>query len=165
MNYNLLFDNNLNFYYILIGSGIILSCSLYYLFKNNNTENLNNINTEIKNNQDIIDLSDEIVDAIAESASEADIASDYQYSLDSLSDMEIDTTELDLFFMPNIDPEIVSIHELKHFEISSLYREELEASYITDEELEEILGIFSVEDLCTNDINESILLIITNLIM
>lgn len=167
MNYNLLFDNNLNFYYILIGSGIILSCSLYYLFKINNTENLNNINTETTNNQDIIALSDEIIDAIADSdfESESDAISDYQSSFDSESTIEIDTTELDLFFMPNVDLDIVSIYELKHFEINSLYREEIEASYITDEKLEEIIGIFSFEDLCTNDINESILLIITNLIL
>jgi hypothetical protein len=164
MNYNLLFDNNLNFYYILIGSGIILSCSLYYLFKINNTENLN-INTETINNQDIIVISDEIIDAIADSDFESDIASDYQSSFDSQSTIEIDTTELDLFFMPNVDIDVFSIYELKHFEISSLYREELEASYITDEELEDIIGIFSVEDLCTNDINESILLIITNYIL
>ena len=165
MNYNLLFDNNnLNFYYILIGSGIILSCSLYYLFKNNNTENLN-INTETKNNEDIPNISNEIIDAITDSDFESDNASDYQSPFDSDSSIEIDTNELDLFFMPNVDTDVCSIHELKHFEISSLYREEIEASYITDEELEDIISIFSVEDLCTNDINESILLIITNLIM
>lgn len=164
MNYNLIFDNNFNFYYILIGSGFILSCSLYYLFKNNNIENLN-INTEIKNNEDIPHISNEIIDAITDSDFESDNASDYLSPFDCESNIEIYTDELDLFFMPNIDPNICSIHELKHFEICSLYREELEASYVTDEELEEILGIFSVEDLCTNDINESILLIITNLIM
>jgi hypothetical protein len=167
MNYNLLFDNNLNFYYILIGSGIILSCSLYYLFKINNTENLNNINTETTNNQDIIVLSDKITDAIADSDLESDIASDSQSSFDSESEstIEIDTTELDLFFMPNVDLDVVSIYELKHFEINSLYRKEIEANNITDEKLEEIIGIFSFEDLCTNDINESIILIITNLIL
>jgi hypothetical protein len=35
MNSNLIFDTNLNIYYILIGSGIILSFSLYYLINNN----------------------------------------------------------------------------------------------------------------------------------
>src|SRR5229473_425745 len=140
MNYNLLTDNNLNFYYILIGSGIILSCSLYYLFKNN-----------------------EILDAITDSDFESDIASDYQTPFDSQSTIEIDPTELDLFFMPNVDIDEFSIHELKHFEICSLYSEEIEANNITYEALENIIGIFSVEDLCTNDINESILLIITHL--
>src|SRR6267154_1723273 len=144
MNYNLLTDNNLNFYYILIGSGIILSCSLYYLFKNNNTENLN-INTETINNEDIIVISNEILDAITDSDFESDIASDYQTPFDSQSTIEIDPTELE------------------HFEICSLYSEEIEANNITYEALENIIGIFSVEDLCTNDINESILLIITHL--
>lgn len=164
MNYNLIFDNNFNLYYILIGSGIILSCSLYYLLKKNNTENLN-INTEIKNNEDIPHISDEIIETMTDSDYESDNASDYLSPFDCERNIEIYTDELDLFFMPNIDTNVCSIHELKHYEISSLYREELEASHITDEKLEEILGIFSVEDLCTNDINESILLIIINLIL
>jgi hypothetical protein len=162
MNYNLLTDNDLNFYYILIASGIILSCSLYYLLKKNNTENLNR-NTETINNEDMTTISNEILDAITDSDFESDMASDYQTPFDSQSTIEIDPTELDLFFMPNVDIDQFSIHELKHFEICSLYSEEMEAYHITDEELENIIGIFSVEDLCTNDINDSILLIITNL--
>jgi len=162
MNYNLLTDNDLNFYYILIASGIILSCSLYYLLKKNNTENLNR-NTETINNEDMTTISNEILDAITDSDFESDMASDYQTPFDSQSTIEIDPTELDLFFMPNVDIDQFSIHELKHFEICSLYSEEMEAYHITDEELENIIGIFSVEDLCTNDINESILLIITHL--
>jgi hypothetical protein len=162
MNYNLLTDNDLNFYYILIASGIILSCSLYYLLKKNNTENLNR-NTETINNEDMTTISNEILDAITDSDFESDMASDYQTPFDSQSTIDIDPTELDLFFMPNVDIDQFSIHELKHFEICSLYSEEMEAYHITDEELENIIGIFSVEDLCTNDINDSILLIITNL--
>lgn len=162
MNYNLLTDNDLNFYYILIASGIILSCSLYYLLKKNNTENLNR-NTETINNEDMTIISNDILDAITDSDFESDMASDYQTPFDSQSTIEIDPTELDLFFMPNVDIDQFSIHELKHFEICSLYSEEMEAYHITDEELENIIGIFSVEDLCTNDINDSILLIITHL--
>jgi hypothetical protein len=162
MNYNLLTDNDLNFYYILIASGIILSCSLYYLLKKNNTENLNR-NTETINNEDMTTISNEILDAITDSDFESDMASDYQTPFDSQSTIDIDPTELDLFFMPNVDIDQFSIHELKHFEICSLYSEEMEAYHITDEELENIIGIFSVEDLCTNDINDSILLIITHL--
>jgi hypothetical protein len=162
MNYNLLTDNDLNFYYILIASGIILSCSLYYLLKKNNTENLNK-NTETINNEDMIGISNDILDAITDSDFESDMASDYQTPFDSQSTIDIDPTELDLFFMPNVDIDQFSIHELKHFEICSLYSEEMEAYHITDEELENIIGIFSVEDLCTNDINDSILLIITHL--
>jgi hypothetical protein len=162
MNYNLLTDNDLNFYYILIASGIILSCSLYYLLKKNNIENLNR-NTETINNEDMTIISNEILDAITDSDFESDMASDYQTPFDSQSTIEIDPTELDLFFMPNVDIDQFSIHELKHFEICSLYSEEMEAYHITDEELENIIGIFSVEDLCTNDINDSILLIITHL--
>ena len=164
MNYNLIFDNDLNFYYILIGSGIILSCSLYYLFKNNNTKNLN-INTETKNNEDIPQISNDIIDYISDSDFESDNVSEYLSPFDCERNAEVYMDELDLFFMPNVDTDVCSIHELKHFEICSLYREEMEASYVTEEELENILSIFSPEDLCTNDINESILLIITNLIM
>jgi len=35
MNSNLFFENDLNIYYILIGSGLFLSFSLYYLIRNN----------------------------------------------------------------------------------------------------------------------------------
>ena len=114
MNYNLLIDNNLNFYYILIGSGIILSCSLYYLFKSNNTENLN-INTDIINNEDIIVISNENIDAIIDSDFETDTVSDYQSSIDSQSTIDIDIKELDLFFMPFVDFDVCSIQELKYF--------------------------------------------------
>jgi Glu-tRNA(Gln) amidotransferase subunit E-like FAD-binding protein len=65
--------------------------------------------------------------------------------------------------MPNVDLDVCSIYELKHFEISSLYSDEISYYGITEEELIEMIGIFDIDQLLTNDINDSILLIITHL--
>jgi hypothetical protein len=65
--------------------------------------------------------------------------------------------------MPNVDLDVCSIYELKLFEISSLYSDEISYYGITEEELIEMIGIFDIDQLLTNDINDSILLIITHL--
>jgi hypothetical protein len=65
--------------------------------------------------------------------------------------------------MPNVDLDVCSIEELKLFEISSLYSDEISYYGITEEELIEMIGIFDIDQLLTNDINDSILLIITHL--
>jgi hypothetical protein len=52
-------DNNLFDYGILIGCGLILGCSVYYLIRSNNIANLPNLpnNTEALTNPDIETIS------------------------------------------------------------------------------------------------------------
>src|SRR6266700_2861713 len=128
MNYNnLLLDNNLDFYYILIGSGLILGCSLYYLFIRNNTQ------IPIKNMEPF--TNEEIENIITDSDFDTDIESDHETSFDSQSILsEVDIEDLDLFFFPNVDLEVCEISELKFFEINSIYSEEIAANGITEEE-------------------------------
>src|SRR6266576_3497038 len=139
MNYNnLLLDNNLDFYYILIGSGLILGCSLYYLFIRNNTQ------IPIKNMEPF--TNENIDNFITDSDFDTDIESDHETSFDSQSILsEVDIEDLDLFFFPNVDLEVCDISELKFFEINSIYSEEI-----------------SDNELCTNFINDVILILINN---
>jgi hypothetical protein len=65
--------------------------------------------------------------------------------------------------MPNVDLDVCSIYELKLFEISSIYSQEIFDNGITEAELIEMIGIFDFDQLCTNEINETILFIITHL--
>jgi hypothetical protein len=180
MNYNLLFDNNNNLtdYGILIGCGLILSLSLYYLIRSNYTatpipsQNMEAFTTEeieaiinenavtIMNNDNIDAIIDNI-DAIIDSDSDTDVESDYQSISDNESILDIDINELDLFFMPNVDFNVCSIQELKFFEISSLYYREIAEKAVTDEELMDLICYFSDAELATNSINDFILLVIS----
>lgn len=169
---NLILDNSLNNYWILIGSGLILTFSIYYFFLSNNTNLLQNIeaitNEEIEAifNDNAVNVINANIDDFTDSDLDTEIASDNDSTFGSESEWdfeEIDLKELDLFFMPNVDLDVCSIYELKHFEISSLYSDEISYYGITEEELIEMIGIFDIDQLLTNDINDSILLIITHL--
>jgi hypothetical protein len=177
MNNNLLFDNNLTEYGILIGLGLILGCSLIYLIRNNytatptrNMEALTNQEIEaIVNENSVTVIQNENIDAIIDSDSDTDLTSDYESIFDneSISDdesiPEVDFTDLDLFYMPNVDFNVCSIQELKFFEISSLYSRELAEKLVTEEELMELICYFTDIQLATNSINDFILLVISNL--
>jgi len=151
MNYNnLLLDNNLDFYYILIGSGLILGCSLYYLFIRNNTQipikNMEpftneEIETIMNENENMVPFTNGNIDNfITDSDFDTDIESDHETSFDSQSILsEVDIEDLDLFFFPNVDLEVCDISELKFFEINSIYSEEIAANGITEEELRGII--------------------------
>jgi len=177
MTNNLIIENNadLTFYGILIGtgvlitSGIILGITLYCLQRRNNTnypitnmepiineeiEVIKRENTTTNENVNINDMNNSDLDNSSDSSSD-------EGTIDSQSTIDVDTEELDLFFMPNVDLDVYSIYELKHFEISSLYSQEMLDHGISEEELYNIIGIFTEADLLTNDINESILLVIT----
>ena len=173
MNNYLTYNNELYFYYLLIGTGIIISCSLYYFIRSNNTDNLIK-NIEPLTNEEIeeilaensMTISNENIDIIDNDYfidTESDYQTDSQSSIDSQSTIDIDVNDLDLFFMPDVDLNVVSLYELKLFEISSIFRQEILDNGITEEELIDMISIFPVEDLCTNTINEAILLIINNL--
>jgi hypothetical protein len=170
MNYNLLFDNNLTDYGILIGCGLILGCSLIYLIRSNyipyrNIEALTNEEIEaIVNENAVTIITNENIDAIIDSDSDTEVASDYQSTSDNESILDFDFTDLDLFFMPNVDFDVCSIQELKFFEISSIYYREIAEKLVTDEELKEIIGVFTDIELATNSINDLILLVISYII-
>ena len=160
MTNNLLFDNNLDFYGILIGSGLILSCSIYYLIKSNytaiptkNMEPLTNEEIETIINENMEPISNENVeDFITDSDFETDIASDYQstFDSDSTSDFESILNDPDIFFMPNVDFDVCPIEELKFFEFNSLYAREIVEHSITEEDIMEFIYSFSKEELATN---------------
>jgi hypothetical protein len=150
MENNFLLDNNLNLYFILIGSGLILGCSLYYIIRSNYTaipsKNMEAFTYEeieaiFNENENITTISNESIDKfITDSDYYTDSESDHDTSFDSQSILsEIDTTDLDLFFMPNVDLEVCDISELKFFEINSIYSKEIEASGITQDELRRII--------------------------
>jgi hypothetical protein len=165
MNYNLLIDNNLNLYGILISSGFILGCSIYYLIKSNytaipsqNIETITNEDIEGIINENVVTIvTNDNIEAIIDSESDTDYASDYQSTFDSDSSLEIDITDLNLFFMPNVDLNVCSIQELKVYEWTSIFAKELEENFVTEEELMDAVWIIPEELLFTNEINDLIL--------
>lgn len=168
MNNNWLFDNNLTDYGILIGSGLILGYSLYYLIYRNytaipstNLEPLTPEEIEAIINENVEPISNANIDNfITDSDFDTDVDSNFQSTFDNESIFD-EITDPDLFFMPNVDLDVCSIQELKLFEISSIYNQEIAAHGVTEQELIEIIDLFSVPELFTNSINDLILLIIT----
>src|SRR5712664_3224439 len=164
MIYNFLLNNNLTDYSILIGCGLILGCSLFYLIKSNytaipstNIEALTNAEIEaIINENAVTIINNENIDAIIDSDSDTDVASDYQSTSDNESISDVDLTDLDLFFMPDVDLNVCSIQELKFFEISSIFHREIAEKMVTDEELMDLICYMAESDLTTNWINDFI---------
>jgi hypothetical protein len=171
MNLNLLFDNNLTNYDIFIGCGIILGCTLFYLIKSNyttilpkNIEALTNEEIEaIVNENAVTIINNENIDAIIDSDSDTDVESDYQSTFDTESILDVDITDLDLFFMPDVDFNVCSIQELKLLEINSIFSREIAEHFVTEEQLIELIYSFTDIELATNSINDFILLVITNM--
>ena len=169
MNYNLLFDNNLTEYGVLISCGLILGCTLFYLIKSKytaipskNLEALTNEEIEAIINENAVTIgNNENIDAFIDTDSETDVEYDYQSISDNESISDFDITDLDLFFMPNVDFDVCSIQELKFFEISSLFYREIAEKAVTDEELMDLICYFSDAELLTNSINDFILLVIS----
>jgi hypothetical protein len=173
MNYNLLSDNNLTDYGILIGCGLILACSLFYLIRSNYTaipsENIEALTNEeieaIVNENAVTIINNENIYAIIDndSDSDTDVASEYLSTSDNESILDVDPIDQDLFFMPNVDFDVCSIQELKFFEISSIYHREIAEKLVTDEELMDLICYLPENDLATNWINDFILLVISNM--
>jgi hypothetical protein len=171
---NLLLNKNLFDYGIIIGCGLILGCSVYYLIKNNytptptkNMEPLTYEEIETIMNENIETISNENVeDFITDSDFETDIASDYISEYDSASTADLDEimNDPDLYFiphfeskfkdvefiMPDVDFNVCPIEELKLYEFCSLYGKEMAEHSVTEEEMMEIISIFSEKDLATN---------------
>jgi hypothetical protein len=188
MSNTLLSNNNLFDYNILIGCGFILGCSLLYLIRSNytailykNKEALTNQEIEAIINENAVTITNnENIDAIIDSDSDSDTDVDYQStfdsesSSDSSSDFENILNDPDLYFlpyveslfssekfiMPDVDFNVCPIEELKLYEFCSLFSREMAEHSVTEEELMELISIFSKEQLATNWINDLILAII-----
>lgn len=169
-NTNLLFDNTLTYYGILIGCGVILGCSfsLYQLIRSNyttipskNIVDFTNEEIEAIVKENAIVVSDSDYDS--ESDHDTEVLFDYQSTSDTESSSDDDIADLDLFYMPNVDFDVCSIQELKFFEISSLYYKEIAANNVTDEELMQLICYLTEDQLLTNKINNFIYHIITTM--
>src|SRR5712664_369258 len=185
MNYNLLTDYILTFYGLLTSLGLLVGSLLYTLIRYNYiklpsynidspsanigapSDNIgspsNNIGSPSDNSEDpsdnreepsdnrevssdtIVPSSNNIESIITDDDSESETDSDSKDTIDSQSTVDLNEN---------------SIHELKHFEISSLFSQQIAANHITDDELDDIIGLFSDSDLLTNDVNDLILAII-----
>ena len=179
---NLLSNNYLFDYGIVIGSGVILGCSVYYLIRGNNTVNLPN-NTEALITQEIEAIDNEnkvhnsnIIDSLTESESEIetdyDNISDYENA--DIADFDEILKDPDLYFLPPFDPkfrtvefimpdvdfDVCSIEELKLYEFCSLFSKEMDEHDITEEDMMEIICMFPKEELATNWINDLLLAIV-----
>jgi hypothetical protein len=169
---NLLLNNNLFGYGIIIGCGLSLGCSVYYLIKSNNiakipnnTEALRNQAAEAINNENIVPNSN-IEDIITDSDSETDNASDYLSEYDSASTADFDEiiNDPDIlvlprfeskfkdveFIMPDVDFNVCPIEELKLYEFCSLFGKEMAEHSVTEKEMMEIISLFSEKELATN---------------
>ena len=146
---NLILDNSLNFYYIFIASGLILTFSVYYLFLSNNTNQHQNIEAitneeiEVILNENAVNVINANIDDFTDSDYDTELDSEYLSTFDSDSDSTSDNESIinqDTFFMPNVDFDVCPIEELKHFEFTSLYAREIAEHYISDEEIWEFLS-------------------------
>nr|YP_009504193.1 hypothetical protein [Lactarius hatsudake]AWX52890.1 hypothetical protein [Lactarius hatsudake] len=186
MTNTLLSNNNLLDYGILIGCGLILGCSVYYLIRSNyianlptNTEALTNQEIEAIINENAITVTNnENIDAIIDDDSDfsTDVDSQSVSNLDwaSLSDFDEILADQELWFlpwfdgllnpgefiMPDVDFNICPIEELKLYELSSLFSREMAEHSVSEEDLRELISMFTVEDLATNWINDAILCLI-----
>jgi hypothetical protein len=86
INNNLFMDNELTLYTILIGSGLILGCTLYYLISSHytsipskNMAAITNENREVISNEEIEAIINEEIATISDSETETetDIESDF----------------------------------------------------------------------------------------
>jgi hypothetical protein len=179
-----LLSNNFNFfgYGILIGCGLTLGCSVYYLLISNNTGNIPN-NTEPLTNQQIETISkDNLVpdsnteDFITDSDFETDPGSDYlsEHDSDSTDAFEEIFNNPDLywvppfeskfknveFIMPDVDFNVCPIEELKLYEFCALFGKEMAEHSVSEEEMMELISLFSEKELATNWINDLLLAII-----
>lgn len=171
MNKDLLLNNislDLN---ILIVLSIVLGCSIYYLILSKNTavvqQNIEAFTAEEIEaiwNENAVNVVNADIDALTDS--ETEYSSDNESTgFDTDTDIDIATENIlndpNLFFMPNVDLNVCSIQELKFFEFSSLYAEEIASHMITDEDIMEFLSWFTEEQLLTNWINHVFYAVIT----
>jgi hypothetical protein len=150
--------NNNSEYGTLIGCGLILGYSVYYLIKRNYTANLPT-NTEPLTNQEIEAIINEntetvsnadIEDYITDSDFSTDVSSAYDSGFETDTDSTVDLDFNEIFFMPNVDLNVCPIEELKLFEFTYLYAREIEENDLDDEEILDFLSMFTEDQLLTN---------------
>jgi hypothetical protein len=133
------------------------------------------INQEAINNKNLVANSNK-EEFLSDSDYDTDIESDYLAEYDSASSADFDeiVKKPDLYFvpqikskfkdvkfiMPDVDFNVCSIQELKLYEFCSLFSKEMAEHSITEEEMMELISIFSEKDLATNWINDLLLAII-----
>nr|QGP74788.1 hypothetical protein [Russula griseocarnosa] len=175
MTNELILDQNINISLIIIGSLLIIGCSIYYIVKNNNTAIPTN-NTEAFTFEEIEasfeddryrnlttvsnENTEENLDQyFMDSDSDTDTVSDYENPFDSeneldSSDIESILNDPDIFMMPNVDFDVCPIEELKFFEFNSLYAKEISENGVTEEDILDFIYSYSKEELATNWIND-----------
>lgn len=159
--------------------------SNYTAIPNKNMEALTNPEIEtIVNENAVTKINNKNIDAIIDNDSETDTDVDSQSTFDNESLLESATSsdfenifdDPDIYFlplsmvksiynsekfiMPDVDFNICPIEELKLFELSSIFFRELAEHMVSEEDLMEIICLFSKAELATNWINDVILNII-----
>lgn len=157
-------NNDMDVYCLIVGCGVFLTLSVYYLIIKEYTSvpvtNMEPITHEemetiFDEDRNITSVSNANIDEFITDSdfdTDTDVESDYQMSSDNDSDTESEhiLDDPDLFFMPNVDFDICPIEELKFFEFNSLYQREIMEHGISDEEIMEFISWYSKEDLATN---------------
>jgi len=168
MTSNLLFNNDLTYNNIIISCSFILGCSLFYIIRSNytaipsnNIEALTNQEIEaIINENSVTIINTENIDAIydSDSSTVTDLDSEYQSTFDSDSDsssvFEDILEDPNLTFLSNVDFNVCSLQELKHFELCSLYAREIEEHFITYEDVREFISWFPDANLLHSSFNQ-----------
>jgi len=120
-----------------------------------------------KNNKNIVAMStvvtidNLITDSDWDSDTYVEDDSETMFDSDNTSEYASIASDSDIFEMPDVDFDVCPIEELKLFEITSLYSNELIEHNISEEDIMEILSYFDKEDLATNWVNDVFLFIIS----
>jgi hypothetical protein len=174
MHKNLILDNQLTDYGLVIGCGLIIGFSLLYLIishykaiPSENMEALTHETMEAISNEDshLRDISNKNIDSnLTDSDSSTDSESDHDTVFDSDSSSDTDTEnveeQLEIYYLPFVDLDVCSIQELKLFEIHSLYSKQIAENNLTDEDLMEIISFFTDAELCSIYVNQWIIVAI-----
>jgi hypothetical protein len=173
MIFSLILNNNLFENSPLTVCGLILGYSVYYLIKRKYTANLPT-NTEALTNQEI-ENAKYLEDSDTETeTTETDYEGLSNYDSASSSDFDEIVNDPDIlriphftskylndeFIMPDLDLNICSLEELKLFEFCRLFSKEMAEKSVTEEQMIELISMFSKEELATNWINDLFLAII-----
>ena len=154
MDNNMVLDNNITDLGYLIFSGLLLSFALYYWIRSNDNVIYYQITEVLRNEDGENAIIDSDSDTDTDTDTDTEVESDIESTSDNESILDVDIIDLDLFFMPNVDFDVCSIYELKFFEISSIFYREIAEKFITDEELIELISLFTKAELATNWIND-----------
>jgi hypothetical protein len=168
MHTNLIINNYLSDYGLLIACGLIIGFSSYYFLKSNfkaiSSKNMEALRAENMEAISQAKIDPNLTDSDLNTDSETD--HDTVWDSDSSSDTDTDTEnaaeQLEIYYLPFVDLDVCSIQELKLFELHSLYSEQIAAKNLTDEDLMEIITFFTDAELCSIYVNQWIIVAINN---